>query len=348
MIGGDDGPATRTEPGATLLNYRISTERRGGGLVHSLHDDRSGARASVLPAFGFNLFDLRLPAAGKLRRVIVSEPDWEHAPRQAGRNGIPVLFPFPNRIQDARFSFGGQEYRLPVNSKPHAIHGFAIQADWEVVEHVANESGATLAGRYQLSRQSPEMRPHWPTDAVLDLRYTLAGRRLTLDVGVTNPTADPLPYGFGIHPYFQLPLQPGGDPARTRIVLPAAESWVLDGYIPTGDRKPVDERLDFREGKPILGLMLDDVLTGLTYEGGRGRCRLMDLALDCEVVMDFENTFRELVVFTPPGVGDLISVEPYTQTTAAVNLAARGVDGGLRVLEHGRHDHFSLGIETRG
>ena len=32
----------------------------------------------------------------------------------------------------------------------------------------------------------------------------------------------------------------------------------------------------------------------------------------------------------------MIAVEPYTQTTDAINLAARGVDGGLRVLGHGK------------
>ena len=33
-----------------------------------------------------------------------------------------------------------------------------------------------------------------------------------MNVTVSNPGADDLPYGFGIHPYFRLPFAPGGDP----------------------------------------------------------------------------------------------------------------------------------------
>ena len=330
------------------MTPRISTERRKGGLVHHLHDDDSGARASILPAFGFNLFDLRLPAAGKPRRVIVAEPGWEDAPRKAGRNGIPILFPFPNRIKDGAYSFGGKAYQLPINSDPHAIHGFAIQADWDVVGHGVDEMGAFLKGRYQISKHSPEMLPHWPTDAILDVRYNLSGRRLTMDIAVTNPTANPLPFGFGIHPYFRLPMEPGGDLGRTEITLPASETWVLEGYIPTGERRAVGERLDFRKGKSIAGLALDDVLTGVASGGDVGRCLLRDLDLKAEVILEFDRAFRELVVFNPPGSPEQISIEPYTQTTDAINLAARKVDGGLRILEHGRHDHFRLSIATEG
>ena len=325
---------------------RISTERRKGGLVHHLHDDATGARASILPAFGFNLFDLRLPAAGKPRRIIVAEPDWEDAPSKAGRNGIPILFPFPNRVKDGKYTFGGKDYQLPINSKPHAIHGFAIQADWVVVEHGIDDEGAFLKGRYQISKQSPEMLAHWPTDAILDVRYTLGDRVLTMDIDVTNPTADPLPYGFGIHPYFRLPLEPDGDPAKTEIILPASETWVLEGYIPTGERKPVDKRLDFRKGKSFRGLALDDVLTGVKHLGnvGVGRCTLRDANLDVAVTLEFGKAFRELVVYTPPDAPDQVSIEPYTQATDAINLAARKVDGGLRILEHGQHERLRLAI----
>jgi aldose 1-epimerase len=192
------------------------------------------------------------------------------------------------------------------------------------------------------------MRSHWPTDAVLQIRYSLAGRRLTMTVSVSNPTGEDLPYGFGIHPYFRLPIEPGGDLEQTRLVVPASETWVLDGNIPTGERKPVDERLDFRKGKPMKGLKLDDVLTGLTPEGDFHVCRLEDLALKAEFRLSFDRQFREVVLFTPPGAGDVIAVEPYTQTTDAINLAARSIDGGLRVLPHGKTETLTIVMETVG
>jgi aldose 1-epimerase len=132
------------------------------------------------------------------------------------------------------------------------------------------------------------------------------------------------------------------------VILPAAEYWVLDGFIPTGERRPVDDRLDFRKGKPMAGLKLDDVLTGLTHEGGKAVCRLVDEALGAEFRLVCDKNTRELVVFTPPWAPGVLAVEPYTQTTDAINLAARGVDGGLRVLGHGKSEALTVVMETVG
>ncbi|MBX6313558.1 MAG: aldose 1-epimerase, partial [Isosphaeraceae bacterium] len=246
----------------------------------------------------------------------------------------------------AHYRFGGKEYQLPLNRMPNAIHGFAIEAAWDVIAQEARAEGASITGRYQISQQSPEMLRHWPADAVLQMRYTLAEGRLRLEITVSNPTADDLPFGFGIHPYFRLPFEPGGDPARTAVILPASQYWVLQDYLPTGERRPVDDRLDFRQGKPIQGLKLDDVLTGLPEDGGV--CRLIDQNLKAEFRLVFDRHFRELVVFTPPAPEGVIAIEPYTQTTDAINLQARGIDAGLRVLKHGQQADMTLVLETRG
>ncbi len=328
------------------MRFRIGTEDRGGRTVCHLFDDETGAQASVLPSYGFNLFDLRLPAAGAVRPVLDAAADFASHPSNPGRNGTPILFPFPNRIRGGRYSFQGKDYQLPLNGGPNAIHGFAIAADWDVVEHRATDAGATIVGRYQISKQSPERAADWPADAALEMHYTLAGRTLTLDAVVSNPSAHDLPYGFGIHPYFRLPLAPGGDRTKTRIVLPAARLWVLDAFLPTGEIRPVDARLDFRPGQAIEGLKLDDVLTGLDPQDRV--CRLRDLDLNAEFRLGYDEHFRELVVYTPPNAPGVIAIEPYTQTTDAINLQARGVDAGLRVLRHDQRETLRITMETAG
>ena len=330
------------------MAYRVSTQARGGGTVHLLHDDQTGASAAVLPSYGFNLFDLRLPAAGQVRRVVAAREGWEEAPDKPGRNGFPVLFPFPNRIRGGRYRFGGTDYTLPLNKPPHAIHGFAIDAPWEVVAHGADGTGAAITGRFQISRHAPAQRANWPADAILEMRYLLAGRRLDLQITVTNPSAEVLPFGLGFHPYFRLPLEPGGDQAQTRLVLPASKSWVQQDALPTGERREVDARLDFRRGQAVQGLELDDVLTDLSFDDDLCTCRFVDLSLGAELRLGFDRHFRELVVFTPPGPGGVIAVEPYTQTTDAIHLQERGVDAGLRVLGPGQAVLMHLFLETVG
>jgi aldose 1-epimerase len=330
------------------MGYRIGTETRGRQTVHLLHDDDTGASAAVLSSYGFNLFDLRLPLAGEVRPVLVAADDFAESPRSAAGNGTPILFPYPNRIRGGTYSFHGRTFKLPLNNGPNAIHGFAVDAPWEVTEHKADPSSAFIVGRYQISRSTPNMLPNWPTDAVLQVRYALAGRRLTMTVTVSNPTAEELPYGFGIHPYFRLPFAPGGQPARTRVILPAARFWILEDFLPTGEIREVNDRLDFRTGQSMSGLKLDDVLTDLQFTSDRVICRLVDLDKNAEFLLGFDRAFRELVIYTPPGRDDVIALEPYTQTTDAINLQARGVAAGLRLLGHGGQDTLVITMETRG
>ncbi len=329
------------------MAYRVETADHNGRAVSTLRDTSSGAFASVLPSFGFNLFDLRLPAAGAVRRMVVAADDFADNPSRPGRNGTPILFPFPNRIRAGKYEFGGKSYQIPVAANVHAIHGFAIAAKWDVIDQGATADEAFLVGRFHLAEHSPEGRALWPTDAILTVRYALAGRRLTMTATVSNPTDADLPYGFGIHPYFRLPFA-SKDTTKGRVILPASEYWPLEGYLPTGERKPVDARLDFRKGRSMAGLKLDDVLTGLEFAGDRCVCRLVDDDLGAEFRLGFDRTFRELVAFTPPQDDTLIAVEPYTQTTDAINLQARGVDAGLRVLGHGKSESMTIVMETVG
>jgi aldose 1-epimerase len=294
------------------------------------------------------MYDLRLPLAGEVRPVLVSASDFADNPGHAAGNGTPILFPFPNRIRNGRFSFNGRTFQLPATNGPNAIHGFAMTAAWDVLEHKATSQEAFLVGRYQISKHSPEARALWPTDAVLQVRYSLAGRRVSMAVTVSNPTGDDLPYGFGIHPYFRLPFPPGGELTRTRVILAASSYWVLKDFLPTGEVKPVDARLDFRKGQPIKGLKLDDVLTDLAYEGKRGLVRLVDVDKKAEFRLTFDTGFRELVVYTPPGKPDVLAVEPYTQTTDAINLEFQGVAAGLRILRHGHQDTLTITMESVG
>ena len=208
--------------------------------------------------------------------------------------------------------------------------------------------GAFVTGRFRLDPTGPDGSPRWPTGGFLDLRYSLSGRTLNLDATVSNESDADLPYGLGFHPYFRLPLGPGGDLARTRVIIPASKQWVLEDSIPTGRVEPVDERVDFRSGKPMSDPKVDDVLTGLQPNAeGFVVCRLIDDAIGAEFRIGFEAAhFREVVVFRPPYADDVIAVEPYTQTTDAINLQPRGVDAGLRVLRPGEQESMRIAMAT--
>ena len=330
------------------MRYSVQTRTTAGGhAVVTLLDDLTGARASVLPAVGFNLFDLRLPLAGQVRSIIATEPGWENHPQRPTRQGIPVLFPFPNRIRDGCFSWSGQAFTLPRNKPPHAIHGFAVEAPWGDVVPVADASGASVSARFWLGRDAPAHRGHWPEDAVLLLRYDLVDGSLRLEADISNPGRTTLPWGLGLHAYFHLPFDEQGDPARTRVVIPARSFWELDEAMPTGQIRAVDPDHDFRAGRPRKRLQADDLLTNLTTDpDGWSTCRLVDENLCAEVRLRSDPGTRHIVVFTPPTDDRVVAIEPYTQATDAINLATRGIDAGLNRLDPGRTTKLRFAIET--
>ena len=181
------------------------------------------------------------------------------------------------------------------------------------------------------------------------LRYILANGTLTLEADIQNPDRVPLPWGLGLHSYFHLPFDDAGDPARTRIVIPARSFWELDQAMPTGRNLPIEKLGDFRQGLARKDLVADDLLTDLVPDAdGWSTSRLIDDNLGAEVRLRCDSKTRELVVFTPPANPRVIAVEPYTQATNAINLAARGIDAGLQVLEPGRTTVLRYRIETTG
>jgi len=332
------------------MRYSVDQRKAAQGhTVYTLRDQHTGASASVLPSAGFNLFDLQLPIAGQVRPVIATSPGWEDRPEKSIRQGIPVLFPFPNRITGGEYSWNGQQYTLPCNKPPHAIHGFAVEADWQDVHPLADEHEASISARFWLARDAAQERTLWPADTVLILRYILRDGALSLEADIENPDRVPLPWGFGLHAYFHLPFDGAGDPARTKIVIPARSFWELQECIPTGRVLPIEQGLDLRRGRSRLDLKADDLLTDLIADAdGWSTCRLVDDNLGAEVRLRCDAGTRELVVFTPPTDARVIAVEPYTQATNAINLASRGINAGLEILEPGRTTVLRFRIETSG
>ena len=169
-----------------------------------------------------------------------------------------------------------------------------------------------------------------------------------MTITVSNPTAANFPYGFGIHPYFRIPFPPGGDPARTQVILPASKYWVLENFLPTGEIRPVDARLDFRRASRVPGKSSTTSSQGCNFTIDVASPAWLTPRKKANFGSTFDDGFRELVVYTPPQKPDVLAVEPYTQTTDAINLQATGKDAGLRTLGHGRQDTFTLTMETLG
>ncbi|GIX04127.1 MAG: aldose 1-epimerase [Planctomycetaceae bacterium] len=300
--------------------------------VITLLEPSSRSQAKIAPARGFNCFSFETWIGGQWVQVLDAVPDFESGHGKPSGSGIPLLFPFPNRIRGGSFDWQGTCYQLPLNDRfGHAIHGFCHDRPWRVL----TEGPQSARAEFQLSVDAPERLPWWPCDFILEVDYELLPHRLRANFRIINPSPDrELPWGLGTHPYFRLPPTPSSAQEHCTVEVPAHEYWVLEQCLPTGQKKPVDPSRDLREGARCHTLQLDDVLTTLECIGPQVEMTLTDERGGIQIVQACSPIFREIVVFTPPA-RSAICLEPYTCVTDAIHLQQQGIDAGWRVLPPG-------------
>ena len=302
--------------------------------VITIKDSQTGSTAKIAPELGLNCFEFLARVDDFTVSVIDAAADFVEGKQSPSGHGIPILFPYPNRIRGGRFSWEGKDYFLPPGkvacNKDNAIHGFCLDRPWRVTDRGKN----FVTGEFHLSKDASDRRDLWPADFVLEVKYSLERTALTADVRVTNPDSVPLPWGFGTHAYFKLPLGTKSDPARCLIEAPASEQWELIDCLPTGKKRPIPKEIDLREGAYFDVLKLDDVLSGLPKEPGEIRSVIWDEAAGLQVEQVTDPIFQELVAYTPPG-RNAVCLEPYTCVTDAINLRLKRDDTGWQVLQPG-------------
>lgn len=317
---------TRTQPDVRGLDPTI----------YVLEDD-AGGYAEVWPALGFNCFRWQIQRDGQALELLYQAPDLFDNGRPT-RSGIPILFPFPNRIRDGRFTWDGREYQLPRDdpAKKNAIHGFACRHPWRIADHGADDACAWITGVFRCSQDAPDSLALWPADHELRLTLRLSAGSLWLEAEVYNPDRVGLPFGLGYHPYFRMPFAPSYSAEDCLLTAPSPSFWKLEESLPTGERQPVDASCDLNSPRRFVDLNVDTVLTDLpaatkemTERGVLRGAAGVELRLLCS------EAFRDLVVFTPPH-RQAFCIEPYTCPTDAVNLTARGIDCGWLVLPPGQ------------
>ena len=233
--------------------------------------------------------------------------------------GIPLLYPWANRVGRMRFPVAGREVAIDPEATPLrrdadglAMHGLLTAASgWQVERHEGVADGAAIAARFDFAAHDALMAAY-PFAHQLRFEATLTGPTLTI-VTTVQPSGDgPVPIAFGYHPYLRLP---GLAREEWHIEVPVREQLRLDSQmLPTGERVTAEVhagRLGARTFDDAFVAPPDGapfVLSG----GGRR----IDLA--------FLNGYPYAQVFAP-AEDDVIAFEPMTAPTNAL------VDGGAEL-----------------
>lgn len=286
---------------------------------------RSASTVATLTEAGFNVYSLVVDGFDYLH----AEPGFPGSGKPT-HNGTPVLFPWPNRIAGAHFTWDGVDYPLPENEAATgcSIHGYAVAAPLLIVDTGASH----VTGEFTVDSG-------WPARGRLRMTYRVEPAALIATCEVENLDDHGFPYGLGFHPYLRVP----GPFDQWLLQVDAAKYWPLANMVPTGPAEPVTTDLDFRTPRRIGDQHLDDVLTGLSPAPSMTR-RAGLHSMASSVTVSSDPGFREYVVFTNAS-RNAVAIEPYTCATDAVHLQERGIDAGWRVLEPGGRQTYTWRID---
>lgn len=176
----------------------------------------------------------------------------EDAMADGGRGQL--LMPWPNRIRDGRYSFGGQQQQLALTepSRQNASHGLVRWVAWSVVAHEAD--------RLELSYFLPAQTGYpWALD--LRVTYAVGSDGLHVTQAATNLATTTAPYASGAHPYL---VAGEGECGLWELTL-QAQTYLKtdpDRLLPTG-RGPAAEILYDDDPDPIGMMVLNHAVTDL-------------------------------------------------------------------------------------
>lgn len=308
-----------------------------GEPVIVLRDTVSGAEAHIAYGIGANCVSWTVTRNNQTYDVLEqpqNPPDLKSGKFKAG---IPVLWPFPGRVRDARYRFEGQEYKLPVTDKGgvHHIHGVVIKAAWQVKSQGNSNEGAYVDLGITPDDIDEASRAGYPFDFALTLRLTLAGSSLTYDLRVDNNSQEQaLPFGYGLHPYFHAPLAVSAQtPERNKceVLVPAAKRWPADGGLPSDAPQAIDPEDDFQVWRPLGPAHFDHMYGDIYFEGDVSTAGYRDPGQGLAVEVKADRQFHDWVLFTQPNRPS-ICIEPYTCPPNAINFEEEGLEGGNLVV----------------
>jgi aldose 1-epimerase len=249
-----------------------------------------------------------------------------------------VLIPWPNRVRDGSYEFGGRQHQLPLTEpeRQNAIHGLVRWAPWTVTER--EPSRVVLEHLLHPS-------PGYPFTLQLEIEYTLSDEGLHTRTTAINVGAEPCPYGAGTHPY----LTVGTTTINAALLgVPAHRVLASDARgIPVGASATAGSEYDFLEPRPIGATVLDHAFTDLERDSdGLARVTLRDPGTDTAVALWMDEAYSYVMVFTGDPLPDVgrrsLAVEPMTCPPNAF----RSKDD-VAVLEPGSSWEGTWGITPR-
>src|SRR6202789_2163390 len=284
-------------------------------------------QATFWPAAGMLGASLRFGGVELLRRV----DDLDAARIKGSTAGIPLLYPWANRLGSLEYRAAGRQVSLDSSSSrlhfdDHKLpmHGIPwSQLQWNVISSHLDALTARLDWR------SPELLAIFPFPHHVEMAVRLRPVDLKMQTTVFADSGSPVPISFGFHPYFGIAGIPR---AKWMLNAPAMRKLALDARgIPTGEESssaPIAARLgstDYDDGFALLDEHATFSIAGEGYS----------------IAIEFKNGFRFAQIFAPR----VKKLSASNRLRAATNALCSSQ--GLRLIAPGEQFIASFRIEVQ-
>jgi aldose 1-epimerase len=314
------------------------------GDVVQLHDTRAGIVVPVVATLS-NAYEMVVKSQQVIRKTFSELAEFRARP---GLNGVPLLAPFANRLDEQAFYANGRKYSFDMGlgnvRGAIPIHGFLSAAkDWRLVEAKADAHAAWVTSTLDFYR-NPQWMKQFPFAHTITMTYRLQDGALEVRTRIDNLSLEPMPVAIGFHPYFQLTDSPRDE---WTLSLDAAAHWRLGpNLIPTGETEPIEQIFPNPRAIAIKDLSLDDVFGDLRRDkDGRAVMSVRGKTQQLDVVLG--PNYRAMVVYSPKA-SNFVALEPMVGITDSMNLAQKGLYKDLQSIPPGGYWQESFWIRPRG
>ncbi len=282
----------------------------------------AGHEAAILPVNGFNLYHWTYDG-----KEIFMKPN--DITVFGTKYGNPILFPTPNRVKDATYTWAWQTHTMKKRCEDVLIHGFVKDEPFTVIALSADENSARCTGRIEI-RKDGDIFEGWPWNCALEITYILDRDGVHLQAKAENLDDTDMPFGFAVHPYFSK----RGDANACFIKVPVSRYYEADeNRFPSGRILPAGEGTTIGDDfHSVESLYLDTVFRGMTADA-EAQIRYDDVI----VHISGSDCLRNAVVFTPHNRNGFC-IEPQTCATNFINMHQQGLvdESGLLLLPAGK------------
>jgi aldose 1-epimerase len=265
------------------------------GVISELLSIGSGAlQVALVPRIGGSVSSLRWRGIDLMRRLSDADLD---AGNVLGVAMFPMT-PFANRIAGNAFEFAARRWRVQPNNPPEKfnVHGSGWQHAWTVIE-----MGVTSATLSLDIAGGDEPYSYHATQT-----FVVSDERLSVTMTLANTGPAALPFGFGLHPWFDR------DPDVT-VQFKARRFYLEEPDGVSGDSITLPPELDFAGGRPLPGGWRNN-----DYGGWDGEATIRFPARGAGLRITADPVFKHLMLYADPSK-PYFCVEPQTNASGAFN-----------------------------